>query len=173
MRKRRQLQKIDLDTQVAQLVDQVVQEQDPNKVKDLTELFNASINKKNMVRLAKLNSLLDKTTDQALERFETQPDQFSNKELLDYINVVSTINDKATSSLKDATLVPVQLHQNNVNINIDPHNITNLTRESRQRILDVVNSMLDNKNLEPIDIMEEVIDESQTEETDRQDEQTI
>ena len=37
--------------------------------------------------VVKLSNLLNKVEDQAIERFERRPDQVSNKELLEYMNV--------------------------------------------------------------------------------------
>ena len=121
-----------LDLETHDIVSQAINEKDPKKVKDLTDLFNVSINKKNMVRITKLNDLLDKTTDQAIERFEKQPDQFSNKELIEYMNAVSNISDRAVSNLKAANEAPpIQLNQqnNNVNITVGSTNLSELTRE--------------------------------------------
>lgn len=161
-----------LDLETKDIVSQAISEKDPKKVKDLTDLFNVSINKKNMVRITKLNDLLDKTTDQAIERFEKQPDQFSNKELIDYMNAVSNISDRAVNNLKAANdAPPIQLNQqNNVSINVGGTNINELTRESRQRILDAVNSVLQQSN----NIVEgEIKHEQVPAEVDRQQDNTI
>lgn len=143
-----------LDQETQELVSQAINETDPKKVKDLTDLFNAAIQKKSMVRITKLNDLLDRTTDQAIERFEKQPDQFSNKELLDYMNTVSTISDRAVANLKEANAAPpIQLNQqnNSVNINMGTDAVAELNRESRRKILDAVNSILKQSGEEIID----------------------
>lgn len=146
-----------LNAETQEIVSQVISETDPKKIKDLTDLFNLAISKKSMVRLTKLNDLLDHTTDQALERFEKQPDQFSNKDLLDYMNTVSNISDRALNSLRSTeTLTPIQLNQqnNSVSITVGGADLNNLSRDSRARILDAVNSILN----QTIEVEGEVVD---------------
>ena len=71
-----------LDTQTREIAQKILDEQDVDKVKDLTALFNLNTQKRNVIRVMKMNSLLDGVTDQILERFEKRADNFSNEELL-------------------------------------------------------------------------------------------
>lgn len=162
-----------LKAETQEIVSKVIEETDPKKIKDLTDLFNLSMSKKNIVRLTKLNDLLDHTTDQALERFEKQPDQFSNKDLLDYMNTVSNISDRALNSLRNAeSFTPIQLNQqnNNVNITVGGADLGNLSRDSRARILDAVNSILN----QTVEVEGEVVDsEPSVTEVDIQSEDSI
>lgn len=134
-----------LDERVQEVIDEAVATSDPNKTKDLIELFNDSINKKAMIRTAKLNNLLDAATDQAIKRFEEKPDQFSNKEVLDYMNTVTVINEKAMNSLNRVVEAPaIQVNQQNteVNLNLGENNLEGLDQASRMKVLNAINSIL-------------------------------
>lgn len=135
-----------LDNDVNNIVEQVINEKDPKKVKDLTSLFNMHMNKRNMVRMVKLNDLLDNVVDQSLTRFENNPNNFSNKELIDYMNVVQKTSDAAFNQLKEINESPViQVNNNQTEINIGDNsktNLNNLNRDSRKRILDAINSII-------------------------------
>lgn len=135
-----------LDTDVNNIVEQVISEKDPKKVKDLTSLFNMHMNKRNMVRMVKLNDLLDNVVDQSLTRFENNPNNFSNKELIDYMTVVQKTSDAAFNQLKEINESPViQVNNNQTEINIGDNsktNLNNLNRDSRKRILDAINSII-------------------------------
>ena len=84
-----------LEEEQKQIVQNIITAPDAKELQAQFELFNISQSKKNALRTIKLNGLLDKIEDQAVERFEKRPDQISNKELLDYMQVVSTQIDRS------------------------------------------------------------------------------
>lgn len=129
-----------LDQQIASTAQQILNETDPDKVKDLTALFNLDAKKRNVVRILKMHHLLDEVTDQVIARFEKTPDNFSNEDLIKFMQVTENSIDKATKTLEQVDQIPaIQLNQNNqVNINMGP----NFDRESRQRITDKVAEVL-------------------------------
>lgn len=51
--------------------------------------------KKNALRVLKLNDLLDQVSDKMMERFEKRPEEFSHRDLIDYMNTVSTTIERA------------------------------------------------------------------------------
>lgn len=128
------------DKKAQEIAEMILSEQDVGKVKDLTALFNLHAQKRNVVRVLKLNGLLDNVTNTIMERFEKQPHNFSTEDLLRYMQVTEQAIDRANKNLnlvEDAK--PIQYQQNNqVNINIG----SNLDRESRQRVADVVYALL-------------------------------
>lgn len=71
-----------------------MKETDVQKVKDLTHLFNLNMAKKNTLRVLKLNELLDKVSECMDDRFKHRSDEFSNKDLIDYMNTISSVLDK-------------------------------------------------------------------------------
>lgn len=131
---------IPLQQEEAEVAHRIIEERDIDKVKDLAHLFNLNQSKKNLLRVIKLNSLLDKVSDQMIERFEKTPGAFSNKDLLDYMQVTQAAIDRANKSLELIDETPaIQLQQNNqVNINV----VDTLDRESRERITDAVKAIL-------------------------------
>lgn len=120
---------------------------------EVFQLFDLNQKKKNLVRINKLNNLLDKVSDRAIERVESHPDEITNKELLDFMNVTSSTIEKTTNSLfkeSEATAASIQINQNNIHVGENENN--KLTRESRERIFSVVNQIL-NKSMDK-DIIE-------------------
>lgn len=109
------------------------------------DLFNMNQSKKNALRIVKLNTLLDKVQDQAIERFEKRPDQVSNRELLDYMNVVSGQIDRAQKQVDTLSMTPtiqVTQQKNEVNINVNP----GLDRDSKERVMDAISALLKQVN---------------------------
>ena len=135
-----------LDNKTKQIAQNILDEEDVDKVKDLTNLFNLNAQKRNVVRVIKMNELLDKVTDQVVERFEKNPNNFSNEDLIKYLQVTESAIDKANKNLNLVEETPAiqLLQQNNVNVNIE----TGLDRESRERVLNVVRELLSNDAIE-------------------------
>ena len=130
---------IPLDSYNARLAQDIIDEHDVDKVKDLTHLFNLNQAKKNVLRVLKLNSLLDKVSDQMIERFAKQPHAFSNSDLLSYMQVTQSAIDRANKALNLVDETPaIQINQQVNNINVGE----GLDRESRERIKDAVNAIL-------------------------------
>lgn len=148
-----------LDKSSEDLIKNIVLEQDPDKLKDLVSLFNTVQSKKNIVRVDAFSKLLDKISDQMIERFEKKPGEFSNKDLLDYLNAVRSAMDKS-DIVPENINIPVIQNNTQVNLNID----SGLNKESRERVADAVSSILAKlkNNNSVIDITEEVeeIDEN-------------
>lgn len=129
-----------LDDKTRDIAQRILDEQDVDKVKDLTNLFNLNSQKRNVMRVIKMNQLLDTVTDKVIERFEKRPENFSNEDLIKYMQVTENAIDRANKQLNlvDET-PPIQLMQNNqVNINVG----MDLDRESRERVLERVQSIL-------------------------------
>lgn len=130
---------IPLNENNAKLAQDIIDENDIDKVKDLTHLFNLNQAKKNVLRVLKLNSLLDKVSDQMIERFTKQPGAFSNSDLLNYMQVTQSAIDRANKALNLVDETPaIQINQQVNNINVGE----TLDRESRERIKDAVSAIL-------------------------------
>lgn len=151
--------KKNLDKSSEDLVEKIVLEQDSDKLKDLVGLFNTIQSKKNIVRVDTYSKLLDKISDQMVERFEKKPGEFSNKDLLDYLSAVRSAMDKS-DIIPENINIPVIQNNTQVNLNID----SGLNKESRERVANAVSSILAKlkNNNSVIDITEEVeeIDEN-------------
>lgn len=142
----------ELDDSTNKLAQDIIDERDIDKTKQLVDLFNLNLTKKNSVRILKLNSLLDSISDQVIERFEKRPGEFSNSDLLDYLQAVQSSIDKASKNLELVKDTPqIQINQNSqVNIQVNE----TLSRDEREHVTDAIKAILDriNKNKEIIEV---------------------
>lgn len=129
-----------LDSATRNIAQEILNEQNVDKVRDLTHLFNLNAQKRNVMRVIKMNDLLDKVTNQVIERFEKTPDNFSNEDLIKYMQVTENAIDRANKNLNLVEdTPPIQYQQNNqVNINI----VDTLDRDSKERVLEYVNNIM-------------------------------
>lgn len=149
---------IPLDASSNELAQKIIDENDLTTVQNLTHLFNLNQAKKNVLRVIKMSSLLDKITDQITERVERRPGEFSNNDLLNYMNVVQASIDRANKSLNLVDETPaIQLNQ--VNINVNDEDV--LSKDSRDKVTDAIKSIMNKLNnlqsVEKIEITPEPI----------------
>lgn len=141
-----------LDKKSEEIVADIVKEQDSEKLKNLITLFNSNQSKKDIIRNNVFSILMDKISGQMLERFEKNPNAFSNKDLLEYLNTIKNVR----SNKIDADSIDMPIIQNNTQINVK---VETLSRESKERVIDSVNAILNRlKNNNSIEEMQEVID---------------
>ena len=124
-----------------ELTQQLLDCKDLDKVKELTALFNLNAQKKSAVRILKMNNLLDKVTNEIIERFDNRSQTFTNDDLLKYMQVVENSIDKSSKTLGMVEDTPAIQHQQNNQVNIQV-NEPGLNRDSRQKVLDAVNQIL-------------------------------
>ena len=144
----------------------------------LYQKFNINNTKKNALRINQLNNLLDQVNQQAVERFNRRPETVSNKEILDYMNAIQNQierSQRTVDGIKDMTAIQVNNTQNNtVNIHVKDTDIPYLSKDSRDRITDLVASILQEsntvKNEDIIDITKTIEDiENPTENVNTED----
>lgn len=81
------------------------------------------------------------------ERLTKRADQFSNKDLLDYMDKMAGALEKAQKQVQDVDPTPaIQINQQNINLGE-----AGLSRESRQNVMDAVASILKRLNEEPLE----------------------
>ena len=124
-----------------ELTQQLLDCKDLDKVKELTALFNLNAQKKSAVRILKMNNLLDKVTDEIIERFDNKSQTFTNDDLLKYMQAVENSIDKSSKTLGMVEDTPAIQYQQNNQVNIQV-NEPGLNRDSRQKVLDAVNQIL-------------------------------
>ena len=151
-----------LDEQTKDIAQKILEEQDVDKIKNLTNLFNLNAQKRNVMRVIQMNGLLDDVTSEIVRRFESKPDNFSNEELLKYMQITENAIDRANKHLNLVEETgPIQYQQNNqVNINI----VDTLDRDSKDRVLEYVNSILKGNVPNIEDVVEVKEDEVDTNE---------
>lgn len=132
-----------------------------DELDNLYAKFKINDTKKNIFRVNKLNNLLDKVTDEAIARFENRPGEMSNKEVLDYMNIVQNQIERSKdtiNSIKDINNLQVN---NTVNVSINDNKPT-LDRESKEKIIDFVKNVLMSTS------QNDIIDVSTEENTDNE-----
>ena len=129
--------KLSLTTPEVELESRLLNEDDISEMKNIIDLFNLNIQKKNVIRVNKLNNLQDKVYNQIEKRLETYPDNFSNKDLLDYFKVFQDTVDKSNISTEELKIPAIQVNQQNINIS------NGLSIESRKKVADAVRNILD------------------------------
>ena len=150
-----------LEAETSKVVNQIVKSKDIDELKSFVDMFSLNMAKKNAVRVAKLQNLLDKVNDQAIERFESHPDEFSNKEILDYMKVVQDqihTSQQDIEAIGEKPMIQINNQKNEVNINMD----SGLSRESKTKVLDAVKMLLSQVTTEP------VVEESEEEEDENE-----
>lgn len=129
-----------LEQQTQDLVSDILKEDNIDNLKKLTELFNVAQAKKNALRIVKLSTLLGKVDDEAINRFENHPEEATNREIMDYMQIVQNQIDKANATLQtldDKPLIQITNQKNEVNIINN-----NFTRENRDNVIDAVKALL-------------------------------
>jgi len=130
-----------VDSTVEDLARQIVDESDINHTNDLVQLFNWNLSKKNALRLLKLNGLYDNITDQMIDRFKKRSGEFSNKDLLDYLQTIENSIDRTQKNLSQTEEAPViQVNHNTTQVNFNV--LDGFDSDSKSRIADAIKSVL-------------------------------
>lgn len=132
-----------VDDKATELSKEIAKVDNKSELDTLYDAFKINDTKKNVFRINKLNNLLDKITEEATARFEQRPGEFSNKEVIDYMNAVSNQIDRSKNTLSQIKDVNLTQVNNTVNVNID-NKETSLSRESRERVIDFIKDILKN-----------------------------
>ena len=144
------------------LIDNIVKTDDVDELKDLTHLFNAFQTKRHILRVNALNDVQDALVAQMAERLKSQPHNFNNNDIANWMKTVQQAMDSSQRSIEAIDETPAIVHQNNTQVNINIEDT--LSRESREKILDVINNILQNSNNGESDGVytnDEIVEESQ------------
>lgn len=139
---------IELDSEVVEqqnndesLEVQLMKAEDQREINNIVQLFNANMQKKNIIRSNKMSDLQDKIIDQVQQRIDKHAGEFSNKDLLDYMNSIQSMISK--QGLDQTVEAPtIQLKQVNVNIG------EQLDQQSRDRIKDAIAAILKQQEID-------------------------
>lgn len=127
-----------LSKQGNELTSKIIEEDDPDTLDRLTQLFTLNQKKKQIARTNKLSNLLELVDDEVISRFTNAPEAIEDDNLLKYWKTTQeTINQHNND---DQELPRVQIN-NTVNINS-----SGLNRESRAKVLEAVQEILRNSN---------------------------
>lgn len=125
----------------------VIEASDPEETKKLLSLFNVNIAKKNAIRLDTINGLIDSVLGQVQTRLDIRPDEFSNKDLVDYLNALYQAAEKSGKTVSSVNELPtITLNQQNNQVNVSI--VDGLSRESKEKIADAIKAILNSNKSE-------------------------
>ncbi len=132
----------------------LMKEDDLDKTKDLTHLFNVYQTKRNALRINALNDVQDALVRQMLERLEKYPDNFNNKDIADWMKTVQMVMDTNNEKVEQLDSIPTIKYQQNNQVNVNV--IDGLSRESREKITNVLEALMNNiNNEEDVTVLED------------------
>lgn len=135
-----------LDNDINDIAQKLIDEKDVDTSKDLIQLFNWNLSKKNALRILKLSGLYDNITDQMIERFQKRSGEFSNSDLLSYLQTVESSMEKSQKNLTQIDTQPVVSVQNNTQVNFNV--LDGFDSESKDRIANAIKSILNSAKTE-------------------------
>lgn len=131
-----------LNKKSTQLVKKIVKEDNVQDIQDLTHLFNLNHSKKQILRTMVYDDLLDGITEQMKERVKERANNFSNKDLIDFMKTVTDSMEKAQKQIGAIDTTPIiQINQQNNYINSDEVG-GGLDRESKQKVAKLAQMIL-------------------------------
>lgn len=127
----------------------LMDEDNLDEINKIVEIFNVNLQKKNIIRSAKLSDVQDKVVQQMTDRFENRADSFSNDDLIKYHKIIQDTLTKTDTTMDNIKTPTIQINQQ---VNVD--NVT-FNSESRKRILEAVNNILNgSEEIEDIEVEE-------------------
>ena len=126
------------------LISEIVKETDADRLKDLTHLFNLFQTKRHILRVNTLNDVQDALVHQMLDRLAQQPHNFNNSDIAAWMKTVQQAIESSQKSIEQVDSVPTIVTQNNNTQNVNISIVDSLDRDSRERILEVLNIILPN-----------------------------
>lgn len=118
-----------------------------NQIKDACDLndvladFNNAIVKSDMIRKLVTNELIDDTLSKMSERLNKYGDEFSHKDLTDYLKALTGVQNKQS---QDSTTTNIKNSINLTQVNVSSNDDVPFAfdRESRARIADVISQLV-------------------------------
>ena len=135
-----------IEEKTKNITQEILEENDFTKLKDLINDFNITQSKKEALRILKYNSLLDNISDEMITRFRKHSDEFTNSDLLQYLQAIQNSVEKSNKKLNNASDISlITINQVNINPQEDV-----LDRESREKVADALKAIMSfmNKNQE-------------------------
>lgn len=130
--------------QQGDVLGQLIQTQEIDQVKDLTHLFNVSQTKRNALRIQALNDVQDALVRQMADRLAKHPDNFNNADIASWMKVVQQVMDTSQKGVDQVSTLPAITYQQTNNTQINVSAADTLSRESRDRITEAVQKILQN-----------------------------
>ena len=113
----------------------LMNENDPDKIQDIVDLFNVNLRKRDIVRSVKLSEAQDRVVDQMLDRVTHEAEGLSTKEIIMYHDTIQKTLDKSTTNISNMP----QIQINNINVQDEA---PKFNKESRSKIVNTVNTII-------------------------------
>lgn len=123
-----------------ELIDSILQEDNVDKLKDLTHLFNAYQTKRQILRVNALNDVQDALVAQMAARLQNLPNNFNNNDIAVWMKTVQQALDSTHEKIQEIDDTPTIVNQTNTQINVNVEDT--LSRESRKKIMDALQAIL-------------------------------
>lgn len=130
-----------INNNLTKLEKKLIKEENIDELQELVELFNLNLQKKNILRNAKLSDVQDKVVEQILQRIALEPEEFSNDDLIKYHKIIQETLMKTDTTLDNIKVPNIQINQQ---VNVDKMIFNS---ESRKRILEAVNDILNGEQV--------------------------
>lgn len=157
-----------LTKQQEDLTKKIINENDPDKFKDLLQVFNLFNAKKQVVRSVTLGKLIDNVSEEMMTRLSLDPDKFSNKDLVDFLKTSQSSYQQALEDVSKANNSPLIIKKDEQDTSVKV-NGQSLSRNSIDKILDVLGAILNTNGLNQDNVIDADIvnkDEDDEEEED-------
>jgi len=127
-----------------EIVARINETQDIEELKRLANLFGISMTKKEIARVSMQSDLMDLLLKSAGDRIRENGEYMSNDEIREFYGLFQANIDRSRKSLGTEVDEASTAYTNNTQVNITVNNNgSELSRESRDRIIDVVNMLLE------------------------------
>lgn len=136
----KELVPVSLDTPIEELNERILKETDIEQFDKIKSIFDLNIKKKEIVRLSKLSDLQDLTIEEMSNRLKKKSGEFSNQDLIGYFKTIQETISKSDTSLDNLDVASIKVVQNQLNINVN--NEDDLDRESKNRVIEAIRSIL-------------------------------
>lgn len=130
-----------------ELEELLINSTDSSNINDIIDIFNLNMKKKDIVRANALSGIQDKISEQIQQRIDNRADEFSNKDLLDYFKTVQEFISKSVNNPDTVKVPTIQINQQN-NVSLPGA----LNKDSRDRVLEAVQSIIKNYSSEAVDL---------------------
>ena len=122
------------------LIDSILQEDNVDKLKDLTHLFNAYQTKRQILRVNALNDVQDALVAQMAARLQNLPNNFNNNDIAVWMKTVQQALDSTHEKIQEIDNTPTIVNQTNTQINVNVEDT--LSKESREKIMGALQAIL-------------------------------
>ena len=125
-----------LDKALKKLEKKLVKENNIDELNSIVDLFNVNLQKKNIIRSAKLSEAQDLVVDQMLGRLKLEPEEITDDNLIKYHKAIQDTLNRSDTTMDNIKAPNIQINQQ---VNVDKMVFDS---EARKRILSAVNGIL-------------------------------